>query len=49
MRIILTGKNGLVGYELQRSPALLGEVIALGRAESKECTERTFSRRYSDS
>ena len=29
MRILLLGKNGQVGWELQRSLALLGEVIAL--------------------
>ncbi len=33
MRILLTGKNGQVGWELQRSLAPLGEVIALGSAE----------------
>ncbi|MEW6694968.1 MAG: dTDP-4-dehydrorhamnose reductase [Pseudomonadota bacterium] len=31
-RILLLGKNGQVGWELQRSLALLGEVIALDRA-----------------
>ncbi|WP_288842405.1 dTDP-4-dehydrorhamnose reductase [uncultured Deefgea sp.] len=30
-RILLTGKNGQVGFELQRSLAVLGEVIALDR------------------
>jgi dTDP-4-dehydrorhamnose reductase len=30
MRILLLGKNGQVGWELQRSLALLGEMIALG-------------------
>jgi len=33
MRILLTGKNGQVGFELQRSLAVLGEVLALGSAE----------------
>lgn len=33
MRILLTGKNGQVGWELQRALAPLGEVIALGSAE----------------
>ncbi|MEO8629574.1 MAG: dTDP-4-dehydrorhamnose reductase [Betaproteobacteria bacterium] len=33
MKILLTGKDGQVGWELQRSLALLGEVIALGRSE----------------
>jgi dTDP-4-dehydrorhamnose reductase len=32
MRILLTGKNGQVGFELQRSLAPLGELIALDRA-----------------
>lgn len=31
MRILLTGKNGQVGWELQRTLAMLGEVIALDR------------------
>lgn len=31
MKILLLGKNGQVGWELQRSLAVLGEVIALGR------------------
>ncbi len=30
-RILLTGKNGQVGWELQRTLATLGEVIALDR------------------
>ncbi|RZL66203.1 MAG: dTDP-4-dehydrorhamnose reductase [Variovorax sp.] len=34
MRILLLGKNGQVGWELQRSLAPLGEVIALDRAET---------------
>lgn len=31
IRILLTGKNGLVGWELQRTLATLGEVIAVDR------------------
>jgi dTDP-4-dehydrorhamnose reductase len=31
MRILLLGKNGQVGWELQRSLAVLGEVVALDR------------------
>lgn len=31
MKILLLGKNGQVGWELQRSLAALGEVIALDR------------------
>jgi len=33
MRILLLGKNGQVGWELQRTFAPLGQVIALGRKE----------------
>lgn len=32
MKILLTGCNGQVGFELQRSLAPLGEVIALDRS-----------------
>ncbi|NKO01002.1 sugar nucleotide-binding protein, partial [Weissella cibaria] len=32
MKILLLGKGGQVGWELQRSLAPLGEVVALGRA-----------------
>lgn len=34
MRILLLGKNGQVGWELERTLAPLGEVVALGRAEA---------------
>jgi dTDP-4-dehydrorhamnose reductase len=38
MKILLFGKNGQVGWELQRSLAPLGEVVALGsRGESLAC------------
>lgn len=33
MKILLLGKNGQVGWELQRTLALYGEVLALGREE----------------
>ena len=33
MRMLLTGRNGQVGWELQRALAPLGEVIAPGRSE----------------
>lgn len=33
MRILLTGKNGQVGFELQRALSVLGEVVAVGQAE----------------
>ncbi len=32
-RILVTGKNGQVGFELQRSLAVLGEVVAVGRED----------------
>lgn len=34
MKILLLGRNGQVGWELQRSLAPLGEVVALGSAEA---------------
>lgn len=34
MKILLLGKNGQVGWELQRSLSLLGEVIALDRTQA---------------
>jgi dTDP-4-dehydrorhamnose reductase len=34
MKILLLGKNGQLGWELQRSLAVLGEVVACGRAEA---------------
>ena len=34
MKLLLLGKNGQVGWELQRSLAPLGEVLALGRGEA---------------
>lgn len=33
MKILLTGKNGQVGWELQRTLCALGDVVALGSAE----------------
>lgn len=33
MKLLLTGKNGQVGFELQRSLALLGQVIAIDQEE----------------
>ena len=33
MKILLTGKNGQVGFELQRSLAVLGDVIAVDHAD----------------
>ncbi len=37
MRILLLGKNGQVGWELQRSLAPLGEVLALDRHSTTYC------------
>jgi dTDP-4-dehydrorhamnose reductase len=37
MRILLLGKNGQVGWELQRSLAPLGEVLALDRHSTQYC------------
>ncbi len=34
MKILLFGKNGQVGWELNRSLQPLGEIIALGRADA---------------
>jgi dTDP-4-dehydrorhamnose reductase len=33
MKILITGANGQVGWELQRTLAPLGEVVALGHAD----------------
>jgi dTDP-4-dehydrorhamnose reductase len=51
-RILITGKNGQVGYELQRSLGPLGEVIALGHADcdlSDEQSLRTVIRQIKPS
>lgn len=37
MKILLLGKEGQVGWELQRSLAPLGEVVALGRSSQDYC------------
>ena len=41
MRLLLLGKNGQVGWELQRSLAPLGEVIALDRSNGGDISERS--------
>lgn len=41
MKILLLGKNGQVGWELQRSLAPLGEVIALDAKSSDYCGDLT--------
>jgi dTDP-4-dehydrorhamnose reductase len=37
LRILLLGKNGQVGWELQRSLAVLGQVTALGSDTTEYC------------
>jgi dTDP-4-dehydrorhamnose reductase len=41
MKILLLGKNGQVGWELQRSLALLGEVVALDCDSTNHCGDLT--------
>jgi dTDP-4-dehydrorhamnose reductase len=41
MKILLFGKNGQVGWELQRSLAPLGELIALSRNSTELCGDLT--------
>jgi dTDP-4-dehydrorhamnose reductase len=41
MKILLLGKNGQVGWELQRSLAILGDVVALDRASTDHCGDLT--------
>ena len=41
MKILLLGKNGQVGWELQRSLAPLGEVLALDRHSTEYCGDLT--------
>ena len=41
MKILLLGKNGQVGWELQRSLAPLGEVLALDRHSTQDCGDLT--------
>ena len=44
MKIMLLGKNGQVGWELQRTLAPLGQVIALGRQELNLTDEQAIRR-----
>jgi dTDP-4-dehydrorhamnose reductase len=37
MKILLLGKNGQLGWELQRSLAVLGDVVALDRSSAEQC------------
>jgi dTDP-4-dehydrorhamnose reductase len=48
MKILLTGKNGQVGFELRRSLALLGEVRAIGTAECDLRDEAAIRRLVQD-
>jgi dTDP-4-dehydrorhamnose reductase len=41
IKILLFGKNGQVGWELQRSLSLLGELIAVGRDDTDLCGDFT--------
>jgi len=41
MKILLLGKNGQVGWELQRSLAPLGELLALDRHSTSHCGDLT--------
>jgi dTDP-4-dehydrorhamnose reductase len=41
MKILLLGKNGQVGWELQRSLAPLGELLALDRHSTTYCGDLT--------
>lgn len=41
MKLLLFGKNGQVGWELQRSLAALGEVVALDRSSREHCGDLT--------
>lgn len=41
MKILLFGKNGQLGWELQRSLAPLGELVALGRSDDDLCGDFT--------
>lgn len=48
MRILLFGKNGQVGWELQRSLSPLGKVIALARDDQEFCGDLTDLQGLSD-
>ena len=42
MRILLTGKNGQVGFELQRALAPLGAIVAVGQSECDLSNEQAL-------
>ena len=47
MKILLLGKNGQVGWELQRSLSILGELVALDR-HSELCGDLSQPERLAD-
>ena len=49
MKILLLGKNGQVGWELQRSLAPLGEIIALDSDSTEFCGDFTNLQRLTES
>lgn len=48
MKILLTGKNGQVGFELQRALAPLGEIVAVDQADCNLADEATLRRLVSE-
>src|SRR5687768_305274 len=48
MKIVLFGKNGQLGWELERSLPVLGDVFALDRAELDLCDLREVQRILSE-
>ena len=44
MKLLLTGKNGQLGFELQRALSELGEVIAWDVADCDLCDEAAVRR-----
>lgn len=48
MKLLLTGKNGQVGFELQRSLAPLGEILALDMAECDLSNPEAIRQRVAD-
>lgn len=48
MKILLTGKNGQVGFELQRALAPLGEIVAVDQADCNLADESAIRRLVND-
>jgi dTDP-4-dehydrorhamnose reductase len=48
LKVLVTGRNGQVGWELRRSLAPLGQVIALGRDEADLARPETLGRLVAD-